>query len=171
LVFISRNPAAFSVNPSGRVTALAVDSGYIVIQGDAKVDSIRVIVSQTVSSVVQLQGDNQVATVNQNANDSLGIVVRDANGHGVANAEVTWTTPDSGVVTVAQGVYTSAIGFRPMVMPPLTSRTNAEGIAKAKWQLGKRAGAQAVVASRSADSRVPARRTRRTRTAQPTIRK
>ncbi|MEO8140025.1 MAG: Ig-like domain-containing protein, partial [Gemmatimonadota bacterium] len=78
---------------------------------------------------VKLFGDNQTAPASFQLTDSIVVQVQDVNGNGVPGRNVNWVVTDGGSVT------------------PLTSVTDAQGMAFAYWTLKPTAGANQLTAA------------------------
>ena len=85
-----------------------------------------------VESVEIRAGNDQVGVAGFRLADSLEVRVVDADGEPVANALVRWGTED-----------------RDARLDPTASTTNADGIARTAWRLGRDDGTQAVTATYS----------------------
>jgi hypothetical protein len=82
------------------------------------------------AAFVKTEGDGQTGPAGSALADSLGVRVRDARGHPVVGATVTWS--------VLRGGGT---------VSPAQATTNADGVARARWTLGMRVDSiQSVVA-------------------------
>src|SRR5205085_11389120 len=137
--FTTTSPGTINVDTAGRVHVTAADSGYVLIFSETRRDSVRIVVRQLAQNVVVVGGDDQIATVDHEVNDSLGVRVIDAAGNGIANAEVTWTIDEplpSQLTSTGGGpsVENTAEAFTTFV-----TRTNATGHAKLRWRLGTHA--------------------------------
>ena len=145
VAFVPLQSDTASVDAAGVVTAVRAGSALIIVQSETRIDTVHVAVSPVVSSLELLSGDNQDGTVDQEPHDSLGVRALDASGHGVANVAITWTPGAGQVAGSSLDFLAAGLGFSPF-NAPLTTHTNADGVAVAHWKFGTSRGQHTLTA-------------------------
>ena len=126
----SNAPGVFTVNSSGRATAVANGSGVVTASLQGLSASAPVTVEQVPSSVVATSGNQQRGRGGRPLSRQLVVVVRDAGNAPVVGVQVVFaTTEGNGVANPGSAV------------------TEADGQAAAYWTLGEKLGPQSMTAS------------------------
>lgn len=97
----SLTPNVVTVDASGRVVSVGAGLGLIEAAVGRKADTAAVLVRQIPASL-EVTPDSII--LGFQGVDTLAAVVADANGFEIAGTPVTWTSDDSAVATVAEGV-------------------------------------------------------------------
>ncbi|MGH7632016.1 MAG: hypothetical protein ACREOF_21990 [Gemmatimonadales bacterium] len=97
----SLNPNVAKVDASGRVVSVGPGLGLIEAVVGRKADTAAVLVRQIPASL-EVTPDSII--LGFQGVDTLAAVVADANGFAIAGTPVTWTSDDSAVATVVEGV-------------------------------------------------------------------
>lgn len=150
ITWSSSNPTVAVVEGAGVVRALYPGAVTITASvSGAQATSALTVTAPPAASVARVSGQSQQGIAGQPLANPLVVVARDAAGSSVPGVEVTWTVTQGGGTVSPGSDSASPAPSGPSASSEggLTTATDINGQARARWTLGPNAGTQSVSAT------------------------